>query len=201
MIFSDGSTAAYGTCAYIRWELPDGVFNSRLVMAKSKLAPLKQLSIPRIELCGALIAARMRETIVKEMGYNFESIIHIVDSAIVRAQIQKESFGFGTITATKIAEIQSKTNPEEWWWISREDNPADMSTKPSKPVDLGVGSNWQMGPTFLSLPISEWPIRKDPVCELPDRLGVFVSHTKTNISDADLCNLFNITGSTVVESC
>ena len=71
-----------------------------------------------------------------------------------------------------------------------------MTTKPSKPVDLGVGSNWQMGPTFLSL-----PIRKDPVCELPDRLGVFVSHTKTNISDADLCNLFNITGSTVVESC
>ena len=114
MIFSDGSTAAYGACAYIRWELPVGVFSSRLLMAKSKLAPLKQLSTPRIELCGALIAARMRETVVKEMGYNFESVIHIVDSAI-HAQIQKESFGFGTFTATKIAEIQSKTDPEEWW--------------------------------------------------------------------------------------
>ena len=55
----------------------------------------------------------MRETVVKEMGYNFESIIHIVDSAIVRAQIQKESFGFDTFTAAKIAEIQSKTDPGE----------------------------------------------------------------------------------------
>ncbi|XP_071525744.1 uncharacterized protein [Panulirus ornatus] len=192
VIFSDGSTVAYGACAYIRWECPVGVFNSRLLMAKSKLAPLKQLSIPRIKLCGALIAARMRETIAKEMNYSFESIIHIVDSAIVRAQIKKESFGFGTFTATKIAEIQSKTDPEEWWWMSRDDNPADMTTKPTKPANLGVGSNWQIGPPFLSLPISMWPIKKDPVYDLPDRVGVFVSHAKTGIADADLCSVFNI---------
>ncbi|XP_045105485.1 uncharacterized protein LOC123500995 [Portunus trituberculatus] len=192
VIFSDGSTIAYGACAYVRWEYRTGMFSSRLLMAKSKLAPLKQLSVPRIELCGALLAARMRETITKELNYNFESVIHIVDSAIVRAQIQKESFGFGTFTATKIAEIQSKTNPEEWWWIPRKDNPADMTTKPAKPVDLAEGSIWQMGPAFLSLPISMWPIRKDPVSELPDKVGIFISHADADVTTTGLCKLFDI---------
>ncbi|XP_047497830.1 uncharacterized protein LOC125044912 [Penaeus chinensis] len=40
--------------------------------------------------------------------------MHITDSAIVRAQIQKESYGFGTFVATRVAEVQSKSNLNEW---------------------------------------------------------------------------------------
>ncbi|XP_068223879.1 uncharacterized protein [Palaemon carinicauda] len=192
VIFSDGSSSAYGACAYVRWELSDGGFCSRLLMAKSRLAPLKQLSIPRIELCGALVAARMRETIVKEMNFEFESVMHIVDSAIVRAQIQKESYGFGTFTATKIAEIQSKTDVGEWSWVSGDNNPADLTTKPAKPIDLGQESMWQMGPAFLTLPISKWPIRKDHIGDLPDRVGVFVSHTCFTVNTVEMSLVFQI---------
>jgi hypothetical protein len=64
------------------------------------------------------------------MDFEFDQVFHIVDSTIVQAQIQKESYGFGTFTATRVAEIQSKTKPEEWWWVPQlpgEYNPADIT--------------------------------------------------------------------------
>ena len=173
ILFSDASTSAYGACAYLRYELSDGSFESRLLTAKGKLAPIKSLTIPRLELLGALISARLRASIIKEMTYTFCRIIHIVDSAIVRSQIQKESYGFGTFTATKIAEIQDKSSPEEWWWISGTRNPADMVSRSALPKDLAENSEWQLGPSFLSLPFELWPIKKDPVKDLPDKLKVY----------------------------
>ncbi|XP_037804526.1 uncharacterized protein LOC119598900 [Penaeus monodon] len=52
VIYSDGSLLAYGACAYVRWELVDGHYESHLVMAKNRIAPIKQLTIPHLELCG-----------------------------------------------------------------------------------------------------------------------------------------------------
>ncbi|CAC5417070.1 unnamed protein product [Mytilus coruscus] len=101
VIFSDGSKLAYGTCAYVRWGTAHGGFESRLVIAKNRIAPTKQMSVPRLELCGAVLAARIRQKLVEEMDYKFSRVIHIVDSMIVRAQIQRESYGFGTFVATK----------------------------------------------------------------------------------------------------
>ncbi|XP_068245411.1 uncharacterized protein [Palaemon carinicauda] len=106
VIFSDSSTNAYGAVAYVRWKLESGEFESRLIVAKSRIAPSRQLSIPRLELCGAVIACRTRKAIEDEMTYKFSSVMHITDSSIVRAQIQKESYGFGNFVATRIAEVQ-----------------------------------------------------------------------------------------------
>ena len=52
VIFSDGSSTAYGACAYVRWELEESHFNLQLVLAKNRIAPTKALTIPRLELCG-----------------------------------------------------------------------------------------------------------------------------------------------------
>ena len=115
VMFSDGSKNAYGTCAYIRWELECGKYECRLLIAKNRIAPKRQLSVPRLELCGAVLSSRLRTVIEQELDFDFDFVIHIVDSAIVRAQIQKESYGFGTFVATRVAEIQSMTDPNEWW--------------------------------------------------------------------------------------
>ena len=61
LIFSDASEDAYGACAYIRWEKPDGSYESRLLLAKSRLAPTKKITIPRLELNGAVLAARLKK--------------------------------------------------------------------------------------------------------------------------------------------
>ncbi|XP_068245272.1 uncharacterized protein [Palaemon carinicauda] len=179
VIFSDGSTEAYGACAYVRLQISDNKFESSLIMAKNKIAPVKQMSIPRLELCGALIAARMRELIVKEFLWEFESVYHIVDSTIVRSQIQKESLGF---VAVRIAEIQIKTDSREWWWVDSIQNVADMTSKQCSPEKNGENSAWQNGPKFITLPISKWPIKQNCETELTDRVGVVMAVAKDLLS-------------------
>ncbi|XP_068236976.1 uncharacterized protein [Palaemon carinicauda] len=191
----DSSTNAYGAVAYARWELESGAFESRLIVAKSRIAPSRQLSIPRLELCGAVIACRMRKAIEDEMTYKFSSVMHITDSSIVRAQIQKESYGFGTFVATRIAEVQSKSDPNEWWWIASGLNPADLLTRPQDPLNVGVVYSWKYGPEFMALPLEVWPISQSVNCELPDRIHVNLAqysvHEET-IIDASKFNNYNM---------
>ena len=154
VVFSDGSDSAYGAVAYIRWEVTDGIFEANLLTSKNRIAPRKKLSTPQLELCGALIGSRLRKTIVEKMDFTFDRIIHLVDSSIVRAQIQKESYGFATFVATRIGEIQSLTDPTEWWWIPTEENPADMVTRINSADKLSEPM-WQKGPSFLTKPVED----------------------------------------------
>ena len=190
IIFADGSKSGFGCCAYIRWQTSGDTFDAKLLMAKNRIAPRKQLSIPRIELCGAVLTARLREKIVEELGYKFSKVVHITDSMIVRWQITKESYGFKTFVATRIGEIQGKTGPDEWWWVEYELNAAELTTRVTQPTELGPDSIWQKGPEFLEKPISVWPIYKvipskeDDV----DRIGVTISQT-INALDAGLLSV------------
>ena len=65
VIFSDGSISAYGVAAYIRWELAEGGYWSRLIIAKSKISPKRIVSVPRMELCGALVGNRIKNFLMK----------------------------------------------------------------------------------------------------------------------------------------
>ena len=121
---------------------------------------------------------------MSEMDWEFSSIIHIVDSAIVRAQIQKQSYGFPTFVATKIAEIQTLTDPEEWWWVPSRCNSADFITRSCNYQEITSKSMWQQGPEFLALPIEMWPISKSCDSELSDRVTVFIQ-CNANICDND----------------
>ena len=110
VVFSDASEDAFGACAYARWEKKDGSYESRLIAAKSRLAPIKRITMPRLELNGALMAARIQQFIVSELpSIQFRRKYFIVDSEIVRAMIQKESYGFKTFTGVRIGEIQATT--------------------------------------------------------------------------------------------
>ena len=77
-------------------------------MAKNRIAPARMITIPRMELCGAVVAVRLRETIEQEISIEFDRVIHITDSTIVRNQIQNDSHVFTTFTGNRIAEIQNK---------------------------------------------------------------------------------------------
>lgn len=157
ILFSDGSNLAFGACAYIRWETAWDTFFARLLMAKNRIAPTRQLTIPRLELCGAVLSARLREKIVNGLGFSFEKVIHLVYSAIVRAQIQKESYGLGTFVANRVAEIQSKTCKTDWYWIPSDQNPEDFTTRVTSPSLINSESVWQKGPKFLYHPFEKWP--------------------------------------------
>ena len=160
IIFSDGSSNAFGACAYARWKLNDGRYRCNLILSKNRLAPIKKISIDRIELCRALLNSRLKTFLLKQCRYKFKKCYHIVDSQIVHSMIQKESYGFNTFAATRVGEIQQNTNPKEWFWMESKYNIADWLTRGKKPNEINLGSIWQNGPRFLELPESEWPIHK-----------------------------------------
>ena len=170
IFFSDASEQAYRACVYVRYALLNGSFASRLLMSKTKLAPVKKISIVRLELCGALISARIKVLLEKEMRIELQNYCCLVDSKIVQAMIQKESYGFKTFVALRIGEIQESTRHENWFWLEGYLNIADVLTRGEGISDEEAIRRWQYGPSFLSLPRELWPIESNvSELELPER--------------------------------
>ena len=179
IIFSDASTEAYGCCSYVRWQLNNGSFQSRLITSKSRVAPLKTTTIVRLELSAAVLASRMRSFIELSLRLKFGKVIHVVDSQIVRAMFNKNSYGFNTFVATRVGEIQAKTESHEWHWVESKMNIADVITRGATINELSGNSTWQQGPEFLTLPVEEWPLRNDITLSqaLPETVGYVASVT------------------------
>ena len=158
IILSDGSVNAYGCAAYVRWGLKDGNRMCRLILAKCRISPINRVSIPQMELNGAVLSKRIRKVIEKEMRLNFRDVMHLIDSQTVLFQINKLSTRFHVYEGVRIGEIQAATNGDVtcWGWVPAAQNIADWVTKPKNPEDLIPGSPWFDGPPFLYKNKDEW---------------------------------------------
>ena len=184
IVLSDGAEEAFGTCAYIRWQISDNSFSSQLLGSKCRVSPLKKITIVRLELSGAVLSTRFAKFIQEEMRIEFAYIYHIVDSEIVRAMIQKDSYGFSTFVAVRIGEIQERTDPLSWYWVEGKRNVADWTTRGKKAKDIGSESQWQQGPDFLKLPESEWAVSQNcSVTVFPEETKR-VTHVEAKIHDS-----------------
>ena len=161
ILFSDGSDKAYGFVAYIRWELSNGGFWCRLVMAKCRIAPLRKLTTPQMELNGAVLSKRGRKVIEKEMRFNFGKILHIVDSETVLNMINKTSTRFRVFEGVRIGEIQNATcgDMSSWAWMAGEHNSADLVSRGCSPERISPNSEWWKGPPILYKPMDEWNLK------------------------------------------
>ncbi|KAL3973928.1 GTP-binding protein [Sarotherodon galilaeus] len=157
--FSDGSEQAYGAVLYLRWNSDQGT-TIRLVESKAKLTPLDHKGdVVKAELCGAVFGSCLKKYFEAFSRIQVERWYHFVDSQTVIGAIQRESYGYQTFFTNRIGEIQSSTRIQDWWWIPGPQNIADVVTREASPRDLDEDSEWQNGPRFLSLPVSEWPVR------------------------------------------
>lgn len=125
IIFADTSRQAFGTCAYVRWETTGHEFGTRFVSAKSRAAPLKPLTIPRLELQAAVLPVRLAQSILHESRLRFEKAIFFSDSSIVISCVHSQAREFKPFFSARIAEIQSKSEPCQWRHISGELNVVD----------------------------------------------------------------------------
>ncbi|XP_068739547.1 uncharacterized protein [Montipora capricornis] len=123
--FSDASEDAFGSCAYARWQMSNGEYDARFIAAKSRVAPLKRLTIPRLELQGAVLASRLCKTIVDESRFQFEKVILFLDSKIVLAWIRSKAMRFKQFVSVRVGEIQTNTDPSQWKHIPGEMNVTD----------------------------------------------------------------------------
>ena len=155
-IFSDASQVAYGVACYLRSSNKNGQINVCLVMAKSKVAPVKAVTIPRLELQAALLAARVDLTVRSELRLDLAPSTFWVDSEIVLCYLSNSSRRFQTFVANRVSAIQDLTCVEQWKFVPGVVNPADLITR-GKEMSFEDRNRWFSGPSFLHLHKSEWP--------------------------------------------
>ena len=116
--FTDASGEAYAAAIYARQQYEDGSLSVRLVVSKSRVAPLSAISIPRLEPMGAILGLRLAFLVVKFLKVDRTSLIFWINSMNVLWWIRKPSRGFEPFVANRIGEIQSSTNSQEWRHVS-----------------------------------------------------------------------------------
>ena len=176
--FCDASELAYGAASYLRVEYSDGSVSSTLVMAKSKLAPIKPLTIPRLELCGATLAARLDGMLRRELEFPLGPSHFWTDSTIVLQYLRNEERRYHTYVANRVAEIHSETEVAKWYHVPTDLNPADDASRGVEAGALGRG-RWLNGPDFLVQPQESWPSldilpplsKEDPEVRTPKSQG------------------------------
>ena len=162
LIFGDGSTFASCALAYLRWQMADGTVQCRLLAGKTRVAPKCKITIPRMELMGALLAVRLSRKIQDALQMELEAVRYFTDSAVVLGMILRESATYQEFVGTRVSEIRTKSDPEtEWFWVPGEMNIADMGTRPTVvPGDMGPGTPYQEGMPWMKEPPEMWPTRK-----------------------------------------
>lgn len=169
-VFCDASERAYGSVAYLRTEDQQGDVEVSFLTARSKVAPKKQQSIPRLELCAALTGAQLAKVVTTELTLPIHHITLWTDSTTVLTWLKSESCRFKVFVGTRVAEIQDLTDQYTWRFVPSVCNPADDITRGQTLNNLGPDSHWYQGPSFLKDSPSSWPETPAPVEENGDEL-------------------------------
>lgn len=132
----------------------------RLLCAKSKVAPLKPTTIPRLELCAALLAARLCKVVISSFRSKPDRVVHWCDSSVVLAWINNDLRKLKTFAENRTSAIREITDPTAWRYIPTECNPADLISRGVDASQLVSTSLWWSGPDFLAKGKHEWPESK-----------------------------------------
>lgn len=154
--FCDASKNGYGCCIYVVSTDDSGDFHSQLLTAKSRVAPLQGLTIPRLELCAALLGSQLVDSLRKNTKFTRPAIMW-TDSSVVLHWIKSPSNKWKVFVSNRVAEIQRLSKGLTWRHISSELNPADLISRGLLASEIINNHLWWHGPEFLLTSDDEWP--------------------------------------------
>ncbi|XP_014678264.1 PREDICTED: uncharacterized protein LOC106818058, partial [Priapulus caudatus] len=157
--FSDASEKAYGCCTYMRCISKQGRIHTALVMSKGRVAPIKQLTIPRLELQAAVLSAKVDCLLRRELELCITKSYFWTDSELVLKYIKNEARRFQVFVGNRISTIRQLTEPDQWYYIASEDNPADVITRGEAAGRLDTGK-WFEGVSMLKTYKAEWNMQR-----------------------------------------
>ncbi|XP_070206193.1 uncharacterized protein [Littorina saxatilis] len=145
-VFCDASEKAISSVAYVQVPHEQG-FHLGFVMGKAKLAPFSGHTIPRLELCSAVLATEIWQLIEQELDLSSPSVTFYTDSNVVLGYIKNEKRRFFTYVTNRVERIRRLTSPDQWHHVPTNLNPADAATRRS-PENLGQKLQvWLGGPS------------------------------------------------------
>lgn len=154
--FCDASEKAYCAVLYLRAISPNSEVSVTILTAKTKVAPIKNQSLPRLELCSALLLATLLESVLPVIDLPVSSVYAWTDSRVALAWICSESRRWLPFVANRVAKIQEATPGVKWNHVVGSQNPADCATRGLLPSELINCELWVKGPEWLQQPTPEF---------------------------------------------
>ncbi|XP_060518951.1 uncharacterized protein LOC132697424 [Cylas formicarius] len=151
--FGDASEIGYCAVLYLRCLTSSASPVLHFVTAKSKVAPVKKIvSIPRLELWAAVLAARLVSfvaTAIKSSDIEVTDIFCYSDSTVTLGWLRSSPHRWKTFVSNRVSFVQERVNPSSWHYVSSRENPADLGSRGCLPSELVNSSLWWAGPSFL----------------------------------------------------
>ena len=154
---SDASRTGYGQCSYLRLVDENGRIHCSLVLGKARVAPLRSVTIPRLELTAATVSVRVASVLKEELDYEELQDLYWTDSKVVLGFISNESRRFHVYVANRVQFIRDQTSPEQWRYVESGSNPADEGSRGVNAKEFMRKSQWIRGPEFLWQTEDQWP--------------------------------------------
>lgn len=198
--YSDASIKAYGCCIYIRVIYLDNIISCNLICSKSRVAPLRTISLPRLELCACVLSAQTTTKILKifENSFVIDSINFWTDSQISLTWIQSHPSKWNIFVANRVATIQELTHNHTWRYIPTKENPSDFVSRGMTAQEIIDSYMWWHGPTHLNniyfdldslLPKGKMSVNMEKIPE--QRKTILHAISDQSHSDKYLLNIFH----------
>ena len=169
-VFTDASSRAYAAAAYLRVTDAEEKVTVNLIASKCRLASPNGETIPRLELLGALLGARLLNSLRKDYKdfLKIDAEFLWSDSSVALAWINQGPRVGGAFVANRVEEITAVGGV--WSWVPTDENPADLPTRGTTVLQLSVLKIWWNGPYWLNGPETEWP--KQPRNDINVTMGM-----------------------------
>ncbi|XP_067207875.1 uncharacterized protein [Linepithema humile] len=155
--FADASTRAYAAAVYLRVIHSFSEIRTHLLVARTKVAPIKTISIPRLELNAIVLLSRLITWVSTALDYGYVPRYGWTDSTVALAWVSQHPSRWKTYVANRVSEIQSVNPTIKWNHAPSEQNPADCASRGISTSDLKTHPLWWNGPLWLRQPSPAWP--------------------------------------------
>ena len=148
--FGDACPSGYGAVCYLRTRVADGRYLVAFCTSKTRVAPIKKMTLPRLELLSSLLAARLVDFVKTSLMIPEAPTMCYTDSSITLHWIQKgDPSNLKLFVSNRINEIKQKVPPEQWYHCPGVLNPADICSRGALGHDLVNNTMWLEGPPWL----------------------------------------------------
>lgn len=169
-LFGDASEKGYGTVAYVRFVDSSGKVSCSILMAKTRLAPLKKVTVPRLELAAAHLCVVVRNIIRRELDIEFDKEWYWTDSMIVLQCLNNDKKRFQRFVANRLGFIREHSEPSQWHHVPSNLNPADCASRGVNIRNFVKNEEWKSGPQFLWQTPFVFPSTKEIDVSPPEEL-------------------------------
>ncbi|GFV70448.1 transposon polyprotein [Trichonephila clavipes] len=188
--FADASSLAYAAAFYC-WQKHNGKIKVQLLVSKTKVASVKQVSIPRLELCGVHLLSKLFKSVLRTLKHYTFKLFAWTDSKIALSWLSSHPRKWKTFVANRTSEIMEVLPTKHWRHVPSKENPADIASRGIDPKCLPDCKLWWQGPPWLRLETSSWPKDESSCDEASDEV-------KAEQKSASIFNLFTHTSNDVI---